>query len=216
METKPHSDILLRLLDVFFSIFTEIWNTVKITGLFVIFSIPIVTVFASFGAAVYCLVKLNQGDGTRILQNFLSFFKEEFWRSSIVGLLCLMTMYACVISGTYYYIVALESGFQYIPILLFTSLFLFTFLFWTAYYTVRSSVDVPFFSCIKNAACLICLSAAVDIGMVLVLIMLLILVYLKQSLLILLPLIWIMYTRLSVFCYGKQIHKYMIQEKQGA
>lgn len=213
MHTDPHFNISTRVYNFISEIFNDVWSIVKIAFFFVVFSLPVITVFASFGAAVRCLVKLDQNNEAHILENFWEFFKTEFWKSSIVGFLCLLTMYACVLSGTYYYVVTMGSGVQYISIVLFATLFLFSFLFCTAYYTVRASVDLPFFACLKNAAYLIFLSIMVDFGLLVALIMLLVLIYLKQSLLLILPLIWILYTRLCVYCYGKQICKYMIQHK---
>lgn len=213
MHIDPYPNTSTRIYDFLSKVFNDAWTIVKITFCFVVFSLPIITVFAAFGAAVRCLVKLDQNYELNVSHDFLEFFKSDFWRSTLVGFSCLLTMLACIVSGTYYYLLINGSVFQNLSILLFTSLFAFSFLFCFAYYTVRSSVDVPFFDCLKNSACLLFLSVVADIGLLIVLIMLLILVYLKQSLLLILPLLWILYTRLCVFSYGKQIQKYMIQDK---
>lgn len=72
--------------NIFNKLFNKIGDVILLNLLFVIFSIPVVTIGASLTALYHCCIKIMKGDETVVRKDFFKSFKENFKQSTIVWL----------------------------------------------------------------------------------------------------------------------------------
>jgi len=80
----------MRLFDadgLFFKILATIANVLEVNFLWLIFSLPIVTIGASTTAAYYVSLKMVKGEEGKIMNQFFQAFKDNFKQSTIVWLI---------------------------------------------------------------------------------------------------------------------------------
>lgn len=186
------------------NLFIHIWELMKLSVVFLLFSLPIVTVFAAYGAAVSCLGKLGGEKMGRIFRCFWAHFRKAWLPDSLTGIGCALVVYASCFSGTYYWVVYCNSAVGYLIPIIFGLLLLWAVCAFLFFCCIRASVVLPFRSAIRNALLLPLIFPGTDVIFVLSLGAALLLCILCPALLIFAPL-WLMVY--SYFCFFLTVGK---------
>lgn len=201
-DSKPFK--FVRLL------FENIWPLMKLSAIFLVFSIPLITAFASFGAAVRCMVQMYRQKQFSLFKEFWSFFKAEFLRSTGIGAACALVASASFVSGSYYNIWLEQTALRYIAIVLFAILFLFAVCLFIYYLIVRATIVLPFGASVRNSIYFVAISLPMDIGLMAALAIFVLICVFFPVLLIFSPLLVMIFGFLCVFCSCSKIQKYML------
>lgn len=81
---------------------SKIFDLVMLNLLFILFSIPVITMGASLSALYYVSLKILRGEDPYIWQNFFKAFRQNFRQSTIIWILLLLS---AVLLGMDFYII---------------------------------------------------------------------------------------------------------------
>lgn len=81
----------------------RVWDALCLTALFVIFSVPVVTIGASATAVSYVAQKIMKDEEGHILNQFVNSFKSNFKQSTGVWLICLIVGAVLGVNIRFYY-----------------------------------------------------------------------------------------------------------------
>ena len=181
------------------------------TGLcFVLFSLPVLTVFASFGAMMHCVWQMQAEKEFAVFRLFWKAFRAEALRTSAVGFVCILVCAAAAVSGTYYYFLTAGSAVHTLSIVFFAVLFLYSIFFLLSFLCANAHISLPFGALLKNTAQYVFLALPANFGLLLVLLLLLVLFYIRPPLLLLSPLAAGGFCWLSIAAHREKIEKYML------
>ena len=125
---------------------------VKLSLIFILFSLPIFTVFASITAMNYVISKIINDRLVFIWDDFLKAFKSNFLRSTLYGILSsvifVLLMLGWNISNQ---ITALPSLFQMILKVFYIFIGIVLILHTVYFYSIQAWIDLPFRSVLRNA-----------------------------------------------------------------
>jgi Predicted integral membrane protein len=142
-------------LRLFFRIYKNaFWELMKLNLLFLLFSLPVVTVFASYAAMTRITCMLAQDKPVFLFDEFKRAFKQNFLRSTLYGFGSTIIT-ALLVYAAYFYSQFLQgSPLQYIAIGLFVFLILLVTVTSIYFYPMQTLVDLPFKGTIKNSTLL--------------------------------------------------------------
>lgn len=199
-----------RLAAFFTSFLQYAWTLFKIGLCFVLFSLPVLTVFASFGAMMRCVWQTQTEKEFAVFRLFRQAFRAEALRASAVGFSCTLLCAAAAVSGTYYYFLTLGSAVHTLSIALFAVLFSYSVFFLLSFLCVNAHISLPLGSLLKNTAQYVFLSLPANFGLLLVFVLLLALLYIRPPLLLLSPLAAVGFCWLIIVTHRGKIEKYML------
>lgn len=99
----------------------EFWNLIKLNFLFLLFSIPIITIPASFAALTNVSMKIARQQHIFVFYDFKESFKKNWKQSSLLGIIFLLLFSLITISLIFY-------SNAHLIIIFYTYLYLFVFL----------------------------------------------------------------------------------------
>ena len=99
----------------------EFWNLIKLNFLFLLFSIPIITIPASFAALTNVSMKIARQQHIFVFYDFKESFKKNWKQSSLLGIIFLLLFSLITISLIFY-------SMHHLIIIFYTYLYLFVFL----------------------------------------------------------------------------------------
>ena len=134
-------------------LYTEnFFELIKLSLIFILFSLPIFTVFASITAINYVISKIINDRLVFIWDDFLKAFKSNFLRSTLYGILSsvifVLLMLGWNISNQ---ITALPSLFQMILKVFYIFIGIVLILHTVYFYSIQAWIDLPFRSVLRNA-----------------------------------------------------------------
>ncbi len=134
-------------------LYTEnFFELIKLSLIFILFSLPIFTVFASITAMNYVISKIINDRLVFIWDDFLKAFKSNFLRSTLYGILSsvifVLLMLGWNISNQ---ITALPSLFQMILKVFYIFIGIVLILHTVYFYSIQAWIDLPFRSVLRNA-----------------------------------------------------------------
>ena len=134
-------------------LYTEnFFELIKLSLIFILFSLPIFTVFASITAINYVISKIINDRLVFIWDDFLKAFKSNFLRSTLYGILSsvifVLLMLGWNISNQ---ITALPSLFQMILKVFYIFIGIVLILHTIYFYSIQAWIDLPFRSVLRNA-----------------------------------------------------------------
>ena len=134
-------------------LYTEnFFELIKLSLIFILFSLPIFTVFASITAMNYVISKIINDRLVFIWDDFLKAFKSNFLRSTLYGILSsvifVLLMLGWNISNQ---ITALPSLFQMILKVFYIFIGIVLILHTIYFYSIQAWIDLPFRSVLRNA-----------------------------------------------------------------
>ncbi|MEG0570734.1 MAG: DUF624 domain-containing protein [Oscillospiraceae bacterium] len=131
--------------------FRKFWGLIKLNLLFVLTSLPIVTIGASLSAMSYILRNYNDEKPIFLWADYMKSFKQNFKVSTIVWLIDVVLIFLLVQSYFFYSAAVETSWFYYIP-LAFIMFFGIVVIFSNFYiYLLIASVNLKLKGLIKNA-----------------------------------------------------------------
>lgn len=140
----------MRLFDadgLFFKILSTIADVMEVNLLWIIFSLPIVTIGASTTAAYYVSMKMVKGEEGKIMSQFFQAFKDNFKQSTIVWLI--YAVYGYFVINSIFYVRAVDCGKLYtFGVVFVTVIFLFLFIYT---FPMIARYKSPIRGTIKNA-----------------------------------------------------------------
>lgn len=186
-----------------------VWYCLRLSVVFLLFSLPVITVFAALGAAVSCIAETQRSGYAPVFDRFLQYFKANALRSSVLGAGCTITGIALAVSGTYYYYLTAGSAVQYLAVIIFAMMAFFDFSFLICYFCVNALVDLPLGVMLANIARYALLTIPANLGLLLAAVLMCVLLCIKPFLLTLLPLLLCLYGWLCVLSHKDKILFYM-------
>jgi len=134
-------------------LYTEnFFELIKLSLIFILFSLPIFTVFASITAMNYVISKIINDRLVFIWDDFLKAFKSNFLRSTLYGILSsvifVLLMLGWNISNQ---IIALPSLIQVILKVFYIFIGIVLILHTVYFYSIQAWIDLPFRSVLRNA-----------------------------------------------------------------
>ncbi|HNY19144.1 MAG TPA: DUF624 domain-containing protein [Flexilinea sp.] len=134
-------------------LYTEnFFELIKLSLIFILFSLPIFTVFASITAMNYVISKIINDRLVFIWDDFLKAFKSNFLRSTLYGILSsvifVLLMLGWNISNQ---IIALPSLIQVILKVFYIFIGIVLILHTIYFYSIQAWIDLPFRSVLRNA-----------------------------------------------------------------
>lgn len=186
-----------------------VWYCLRLSVVFLLFSLPVITVFATLGAAVSCITEAQRSGYAPVFDRFWQHFKANAPRSSVLGAGCTITGIALAVSGTYYYYLTAGSAVQYLAVIIFAMMAFFDFSFLICYFCVNALVDLPLGVMLANTARYALLTIPANLGLLLAAVLLGVLLCIKPFLLTLLPLLLCLYGWLCVLSHKNKILFYM-------
>lgn len=114
----------------FYRFATRIANIMILNVLWIICSIPIVTIGASTIAVYYVCLKMVKNEETNIVKAFFKSFKENFKQGTMLWLM--IAIFSCILGASYYYLFAVSEANNTIlkgVIILVTIIYVFSFLY---------------------------------------------------------------------------------------
>lgn len=93
----------------------EFWNLIKLNFLFLLFSIPIITIPAAFGALTNVSMKLARQQHIFVFSDFKDSFKKNWKQSSIIGVIFLFLFSMITISLIFYSNASSTNKILYVP-----------------------------------------------------------------------------------------------------
>ena len=134
-------------------LYTEnFFELIKLSLIFILFSLPIFTVFASITAINYVISKIINDRLVFIWDDFLKAFKSNFLRSTLYGILSsvifVLLMLGWNISNQ---IIALPSLIQVILKVFYIFIGIVLILHTIYFYSIQAWIDLPFRSVLRNA-----------------------------------------------------------------
>ena len=134
-------------------LYTEnFFELIKLSLIFILFSLPIFTVFASITAMNYVISKIINDRLVFIWDDFLKAFKSNFLRSTLYGIfssvIFVLLMLGWNISNQ---ITALPSLFQMILKVFYIFIGIVLILHTVYFYSIQAWIDLPFRSVLRNA-----------------------------------------------------------------
>lgn len=134
-------------------LYTEnFFELIKLSLIFILFSLPIFTVFASITAMNYVISKIINDRLVFIWDDFLKAFKSNFLRSTLYGILSsvifVLLMLGWNISNQ---ITALPSLIQVILKVFYIFIGIVLILHTVYFYSIQAWIDLPFRSVLRNA-----------------------------------------------------------------
>jgi len=138
---------------LFFTLFFErFWDLFYLNFIFIIFSLPVFTVFASFTAMIRmgCLMALDKP--YFLFHDFFDSFKKNFWRSTAYGFLCTASILLFSYVGNFYKEFFKDNNvMQLIRMSLTVFVFLVLYMTTLYFFPMQALVDLPFGLTIKNS-----------------------------------------------------------------
>ncbi|MFT8322010.1 MAG: YesL family protein, partial [Bacillus sp. (in: firmicutes)] len=121
---------LLSLNNPVIRILSRIVDLILLNCLFILFSLPIITIGASVTALYSVTIKITKSEDSHIWKNFITSFRKNFKQSTIIWLMALVL--GCILLADFYFLDYLSGvlkvffmfvtflfGFIYLSILLF-------------------------------------------------------------------------------------------------
>ena len=186
-----------------------VWYCLRLSAVFLLFSLPVITVFAALGAAVSSITKTQSSGYAPVFDRFWQYFKANALRSSVIGAGCTITGIALAVSGAYYYYLTAGSAVQYLSVIIFAMMAFFDFSFLICCFCVNALVDLPLGVMLANTARYALLTIPANLSLLLVAVLLCVLLCMKPFLLTLLPLLLCLYGWLCVLSHKNKILFYM-------
>ena len=186
-----------------------VWYCLRLSVVLLLFSLPVITVFAALGAAVSCIAETQRSGYAPAFDRFLQYFKANALRSSVLSAGCTITGIALAVSGTYYYYLTAGSAVQYLAVIIFAMMAFFDFSFLICYFCVNALVDLPLGVMFANIARYALLTIPANLGLLLAAVLMCVLLCIKPFLLTLLPLLLCLYGWLCVLSHKDKILFYM-------
>ena len=186
-----------------------VWYCLRLSVVFLLFSLPVITVFAALGAAISCITETQRSGYAPVFDRFWQHFKANALRSSVVDAGCMITGIALAVSGTYYYYLTAGSAVQYLAVIVFAMMAFFDFSFLICYFCVNALVDLPLGVMLANIARYALLTIPANLGLLLAAVLMCVLLCIKPFLLTLLPLLLCLYGWLCVLSHKNKILFYM-------
>lgn len=186
-----------------------IWYIMKLSVIFLLFSLPIITAFASYGAVIRCIAEMRHNGYQPIFRLFWQYFKADGLKNSAVCAACAFLAVVLSTSGTYYFFLTAGSALQYLTASGFAFLAFLNFSFFLCFPCINSLVCLPLHGVLSNTFRYILISIPANIGLLLALCAVFFLVCLKPFLLVFAPLLLCFYGWLTLACHEKRILYYM-------
>ena len=186
-----------------------VWYCLRLSVVFLLFSLPVITVFAALGAAISCITETQRSGYAPVFDRFWQHFKANALRSSVVDAGCMITGIALAVSGTYYYYLTAGSAVQYLAVIIFAMMVFFDYSFLICYFCVNALVDLPLGVMLANIARYALLTIPANLGLLLAAVLMCVLLCIKPFLLTLLPLLLCLYGWLCVLSHKDKILFYM-------
>ena len=206
---SPEKDWTARVYAFLHTRLAFLWYLMKLSAVFLLFSLPVITIFAAYGAAMDCISDAQRNGYRPIFRQFWNNFKADGLKSSAVCAVCGLVGLAFFASGTYYYVLTVGSALQYLSAIAFAVLTFLDFSFLVCFFCVNSLVELPLRGLLSNTARYVFLSVPTNLGLLLTLYALLLLICIKQFLLIFSPLWLCLYGGLTFVSHKRGIRHYM-------
>lgn len=209
-ETQKYGVIL------FFQLLIEkFWILIKLNFLFILFSIPIITIPASIGAMTCITMNLIQRKHVFLLNDFIDKFKENFKQSTYCFIITFTFLFLISFSLILYYILGSQN--QIFLILFFISIpiFILCNIAFIYIYPLITTVNLPIHSIIKDSFFLsiVCLKSSILVFIILSFIFVISLITFPISFLFLLILFFSLISFISSFITYPCIKKYIAIEQ---
>lgn len=94
----------------------EFWNLIKLNFLFLLFSIPIITIPASFAALTNVSMKIARQQHIFVFYDFKESFKKNWKQSSLLGIIFLLLFSLITISLIFYSNASSNNNLLYVPL----------------------------------------------------------------------------------------------------
>lgn len=186
-----------------------VWYIMKLSVVFLLFSHPIITVFAAYGAVIRCISEVRHNGYQPIFRLFWQYFRADGLKNSAVCAVCAFLAVVLSTSGAYYSVLTAGSALQYLTVIGFVILGFFNFSFLICFLCINSLVHLPLHGVFSNTIRYIFISIPANIGLLLALCAFLFLVCLKPFLFALAPLLLCFYGWLALASHEKRILYYM-------
>lgn len=189
---------------------------IELSVLFLLFSVPVFTVFSSYACIGKCLSK-KEGpkEGPLFLQYFHLFKSVCFANAPIMvafGLITLFMLCVFAVSGSFYYYLLEGTYYRYIVIALTILALSYTISFFNVFTIVYNTISLPIYGYIKNSAIMVIICPLQSIVLIVVLLIVVLILYLKPFFLILSPVILVFFSKLGTHLYEQKIISYMTDQ----
>lgn len=143
---------LKKGISLFFNLFlTRFWDMLKFNMLFILYSIPIFTIGAAFGAMTSITMSMVQNKHIFIFSDFHEAFKLN-WKQSLVCSIISFIMLILLSTSIIFYFKSAQNNSMYYIILFFCIFITILFLFaWIYIYPLLTTVSLSLKDIFKNA-----------------------------------------------------------------
>ncbi len=210
---SPEKSWVERIGSFLRSMLEFIWYFIKLSAAFLLFSLPVITVFAAYGAAIDCISETQRSGLSPVFRSFWRFFKTDGLRSSAAGAICSFAGLVLYVSGTYYYYLTAGSAVQYLSVIVFAVLAFVNFSFFVCFFCINSLVDLPLWGLLSNTVRYVLISIPTNIGLLLTLCTVALLICLKPFLCVLFPLLLSLLGWLALASHKRGILLHMIADE---
>ncbi|NLZ80341.1 MAG: DUF624 domain-containing protein [Clostridiales bacterium] len=142
-------DRIFNLDNPFFRFIGKLVDVVLLNLLWVIFSLPIVTIGASTTALYYVTLKLVRDREGYIFKSFLKAFKENFKQSTIIWIILLVV--ATILGTDIYVVYKMEASYANILLALFVGISVIAFFILIYIFPLQAQFENPVKQTFKNA-----------------------------------------------------------------
>jgi uncharacterized membrane protein YesL len=133
---------------------TRFWDILKLNVLFILYSIPIITVGPAFGALTSITMKIVQKKHIFIFSDFHEAFKLN-WKQSLICSLIGLIVFFLLISSIFFYFNLAQSNSKFYIILFFCLFLIILFGFaWIHVYPLITTVSLSLKDILKNSVLL--------------------------------------------------------------
>lgn len=138
-----------NLENCFFKFMTKIADLIILNFLWLVFSLPIITIGASTTALYYVTLKMTDNTEGYIFTNFVKSFKSNFKQATIAWLIFLFGFIILFIDFRYW--VSFKSQLSYLIVIITTTILIIYFLVFLVYFPLLARFDNSLTLTLKNA-----------------------------------------------------------------
>ena len=210
----PENSTEKRGISLFFSIIiSNWWELIALNMLFILCSIPVVTMPAAITAMSRVTLRLAREEVFSLRENFIGEFKDSFGKSLAFGSAQAVVLVAAAYLVPFYRTAAIMSYAFYIPLVLVVMTSLFVILMGMYVYPMLGVIELTFLQIVKNSALLViarlhmnALAFAASLFLIL-----LVIILIPVSILIIAGVLFSLTSFICSFCAWSGICKYVLK-----
>lgn len=192
--------------------YRKFWDLIKLNLLFMLFTVPIITIGPALAAMSEICKKYVNQQPVFLLSDYWDAFKENFWNGLFMSFIHVFMMISSYLSIMMYLVYSIDSPIYLVP-LMFVSVGATTCIMSMFYaYNIMANVKLKFWHILKNSLLMTFLNVKVNFITFLVIVPVLILtfIFIEQVLLAVIFILWSSLCFLMTFNAQPCIDKYLI------